>query len=151
MLDLSNQRLVTIAFIVFFIAAVYLGVSFSKDEFQQPVEVVAQLGPKPVPKPYPVPEVKVKSLPNTQMEEPEAAIYDPVEVQVSTKLSINSATASEIADRLKGIGVKTAQLIVDHRERYGPFKGFDDLAAVKGIGPAKIRDNRQEITFESLD
>ena len=147
MSNLLNQRVVTTAFILVFIAAVYLGVSFSKDEFQHPTEVVTQ----PAPKPDPLPEVKVESLPKTQMEESEAPIYDPVEVQVSSKLPINSATATEIASRLKGIGVKTAQLIVDHREQYGPLKSFDDLAAVKGIGPAKIRDNRQEITFESID
>lgn len=148
MSDLSNQRIVTTAFIFVFIAAVYLGVTLSEDKSQQPVDVVTQAAPKA----DPVPEVKIESAPKKQAtQEPETTVYEPVEVQVKTKLPINSATATEIADRLKGIGIKTAQLIVDHREQYGPFKSFDDLASVKGIGPAKIRDNRQEITFEGID
>ncbi|MGB1159533.1 MAG: ComEA family DNA-binding protein [Porticoccaceae bacterium] len=146
--NLLNQRVVTTAFILAFIAAVYLGVSFSKDKSRQPDEGVTQSTPIP----DPVPQVKIDLVPKPQVsEKPETATYDVVEVQVSTKLPINSATATEMASRLKGIGIKTAQLIVDHREQYGPFKSFDDLAAVKGIGPAKIRDNRQEITFESID
>ena len=146
--NLLNQRVVTTAFILTFIAVVYLGVSFSKDKSQQSDEVVTQSTPMP----DPVPQVKIDLVPQPQVsEKPETATYDVVEVQVSTKPPINSATATEMASRLKGIGIKTAQLIVDHREQYGPFKSFDDLAAVKGIGPAKIRDNRQEITFESID
>ena len=146
--NLLNQRVVTTAFILAFIAAVYLGVSFSKDKSQQPDEGVTQS----MLNPDPVPQVKIDLVPKPQVsEKPETATYDVVEVQVSTKLPINSATATEMASRLKGIGIKTAQLIVNHREQYGPFKSFDDLAAVKGIGPAKIRDNRQEITFESID
>ena len=143
-----NQRVVTTAFILVFIAAVYLGVSLSKEEPQHPVEVVTQSAPKP----DPAPQSKNDPVLNPQVEaKPETASYDLVEVEVITKLPINSATVTEIASRLKGIGIKTAQLIVDHREQHGPFKSFDDLATVKGIGPAKIRDNRQEITFESID
>ena len=57
----------------------------------------------------------------------------------------------DIYSRLKGIGPKTAQAIVDYRDQFGPFEKSEDLLAVKGIGPAKIRDIEQQIAFSSSD
>lgn len=69
------------------------------------------------------------------------------QVKVDRKLMINTATASEIASQLKGIGNKTAQLIVDYRHANGPFESLVELKAVKGIGMAKIEANREIISF----
>lgn len=54
-------------------------------------------------------------------------------------VDLNRATAVDL-DRLPGIGPSTAQAIIDHRTRYGPFASVDDLLAVRGIGPATLAD-----------
>ncbi|MDX1622695.1 MAG: helix-hairpin-helix domain-containing protein [Gemmatimonadota bacterium] len=41
-------------------------------------------------------------------------------------------------DRLPGIGPRIAEAILAHRDARGPFRGPDDLLAVKGIGPARM-------------
>lgn len=56
-------------------------------------------------------------------------------------ININQATVAEL-DRLPGVGPSTAQAIVDHRTRNGPFASVDDLLAVRGIGPAKLAELR---------
>jgi competence protein ComEA len=60
-------------------------------------------------------------------------------------VNINTADAATLARELKGIGVKRAQAIVDYRQKHGPFKSADELALVKGIGPAAIAKNRDLI------
>jgi competence protein ComEA len=52
-------------------------------------------------------------------------------------VDINTATAAEL-DALPGIGPATAAAIVRDRETHGPFRSVDDLARVRGIGPAKL-------------
>jgi competence protein ComEA len=51
-----------------------------------------------------------------------------------TRVSINSASAEELAKALNGVGLKKAQAIVSYREEYGPFKTVDDLKQVPGWG-----------------
>ncbi|MCX5592763.1 ComEA family DNA-binding protein [Alcaligenes endophyticus] len=51
---------------------------------------------------------------------------------------VNQATLEQL-QQVKGIGPKTAQLILQERERAGPYVSYDDLALrVKGIGPKKL-------------
>jgi competence protein ComEA len=52
-------------------------------------------------------------------------------------VNINTASADQL-DALPGVGPSTAQAIIDYRTAHGPFTSVDDLAAVKGIGPAKL-------------
>lgn len=53
-------------------------------------------------------------------------------------VDVNAATAAQL-EGVRGIGPKTAQIIVDERARGGRFESFDDLSdRVKGIGPAKV-------------
>jgi competence protein ComEA len=63
----------------------------------------------------------------------------------SGPIDLNSATATEL-DALPGIGPATAKLIVDDRERNGPFHAVDDLLRVRGIGPAKLDQLRALVT-----
>ncbi|NKE62581.1 ComEA family DNA-binding protein [Lentzea sp. PSKA42] len=56
---------------------------------------------------------------------------------VPSKLNLNSATAAEL-DALPGVGPVTAQRIVDHRTRKGPFASVDQLREVEGIGDSKL-------------
>lgn len=60
-------------------------------------------------------------------------------------VDINTATAAEIAANLNGIGPAKAQAIVAYREAHGPFVAIDQLADVKGIGPATLDKNRELI------
>ncbi|SDG17288.1 competence protein ComEA [Lentzea fradiae] len=53
------------------------------------------------------------------------------------KLNLNTATATEL-DTLPGVGPVTAQRIVDHRTRKGPFASVDELRDIEGIGDSKL-------------
>ena len=55
------------------------------------------------------------------------------------------ADAATIASSLDGVGAAKAKAIVAWRDAHGPFKSADDLAQVKGIGPATIERNRSAI------
>lgn len=52
---------------------------------------------------------------------------------------IDPATADRAAwDRLPGVGPRTAERILEHRARHGPFRSPEDLLAVRGIGPVTL-------------
>ncbi|MFS8103560.1 ComEA family DNA-binding protein [Lentzea alba] len=65
---------------------------------------------------------------------PQAA---PAAAALPPKLNLNTATATEL-DALPGVGPVTAQRIVDHRTRKGPFASVDQLREVEGIGDSKL-------------
>ena len=48
-------------------------------------------------------------------------------------LNLNTATAAQL-EKLPGIGARTAQLIVEHRQKSGGFKKVEELMNIKGIG-----------------
>ncbi|MGH9386372.1 MAG: ComEA family DNA-binding protein [Vicinamibacterales bacterium] len=48
-------------------------------------------------------------------------------------INLNSATLEQL-EALPGIGVKTAQLIVEYRQKSGGFKKVEELMNIKGIG-----------------
>ena len=62
---------------------------------------------------------------------------------MSTEIvNLNSATAAQIAS-LPGIGLKTAELVVEYRTKNGPFKKIEEVMNVRGIGEKsflKIKD-----------
>lgn len=62
-------------------------------------------------------------------------------------VNINSASAEEIAEALKGVGEKKALRIVEFRESVGPIKSSDQLMEVKGIGEKIIAGNDGLIEF----
>lgn len=49
-------------------------------------------------------------------------------------VSINTASAEELSDALKGVGPVIAERIVAYREEHGPFQTKEELKNVKGIG-----------------
>ena len=54
-------------------------------------------------------------------------------------LDLNTATATQL-ETIRGLGPKTAELIVKERERGGSFESLDDLAErVRGIGQKKAQ------------
>ncbi len=60
-------------------------------------------------------------------------------------VDLNTADADTL-DTLPGVGPATAQAILDHRARNGPFTSVDELLEVKGIGPAKLAELRPHVT-----
>ena len=70
-------------------------------------------------------------------------LNEPVTAKQSAgdKVSINTATADELARVMNGVGLKKAQAIVSYREEYGPFKAIDDLRQVPGMGGALVERN----------
>ena len=55
----------------------------------------------------------------------------------SGPISLSSASAVQL-EQLPDVGPVTAGKIIAHREEHGPFRAVDELAAVSGIGPARI-------------
>ena len=60
-------------------------------------------------------------------------------------VNVNSATAEQL-DVLPGVGPATAAAIVSHRQQHGPFQTVEQLADVRGIGPAKLDALRGLVT-----
>lgn len=60
--------------------------------------------------------------------------------------NINTAGEAELT-AIPGVGPKTASAIIAYREQNGPFRSIDQLAEVKGIGPAKLAAMRDAVTI----
>ena len=63
-------------------------------------------------------------------------------------VNVNTASAEEISENLKGIGPSKAQLIVDYRDANGTFLHVDELVNVKGIGIKTVDRNRGMILLQ---
>ena len=63
------------------------------------------------------------------------------------RVSINTASADDLARVMNGVGLKKAQAIVSYREEYGPFKTLDDLKQVPGMGSALVERNLAHLTL----
>ena len=64
-----------------------------------------------------------------------------------TRVSINTASAEDLARVMNGVGLKKAQAIVSYREEYGPFKTVDDLRQVPGMGSSLVERNLSHLTL----
>lgn len=67
------------------------------------------------------------------------------------KVDINTASASELAAALNGVGEAKAQAIVDYRTEHGPFKSVEQLAEVRGIGLKTVEKNIDNIEVGSTE
>ena len=61
-------------------------------------------------------------------------------------ININTAEKHNLV-KLPKIGPVTAERIIRFRDDYGPFKSFDDLLKVKGIGPKTLEKLKPQITL----
>ena len=62
-------------------------------------------------------------------------------------ISINRADPEELTE-LYGIGETLAAMIVDEREKNGPYRYPEDLTDVKGIGIRKVEGLRESINLD---
>ncbi|CAN5457615.1 hypothetical protein BH10ACT2_BH10ACT2_03820 [soil metagenome] len=60
-------------------------------------------------------------------------------------ININSADSKRLED-LPGVGPATATAIIAYRDQHGPFGSVEQLADVRGIGPAKLDAIRALVT-----
>jgi competence protein ComEA len=51
----------------------------------------------------------------------------------ATLVNVNTATMAQL-ETLPGIGAKTAQRIIEHRQKNGGFKKIEELMNVRGVG-----------------
>ncbi len=72
----------------------------------------------------------------------------PAAAGVAASVNVNRADAETLAAALNGVGLARAREIVRYRETFGPFTSVEELAEVKGIGPATIDRNRAVITLD---
>jgi len=63
----------------------------------------------------------------------------------SGQVNINTASAADL-DALPGIGAKTAALIVEYRQKNGPFKKIEELMNVRGIGEKNFLKLKPQLT-----
>ena len=66
-------------------------------------------------------------------------------IAAAAPVNINTASASQIAEALNGIGLSKAQAIVDYREAYGLFSRADEIVFVRGIGDSTYENNKSDI------
>jgi competence protein ComEA len=66
-------------------------------------------------------------------------------VAATAAVNLNTASSSELAS-LPGIGPKTAERILEYRQKNGPFKKIEDLMNVRGIGEKSFLKIRSRLT-----
>ncbi len=66
----------------------------------------------------------------------------------ATPVNINTASAEELAESLKGVGMSKAQAIVEYRKANGSFENAGDIVHVKGIGNSTYEKNKQDILLK---
>src|SRR4029434_5836105 len=63
------------------------------------------------------------------------------------RININTAATKDL-EELPGIGKGLAERIIDHREKYGPFRRPEHLIIVRGISDRRFRALRDLISVE---
>ncbi len=62
-------------------------------------------------------------------------------------VNVNTASASDLAASLPGIGETKAKAIVDYRKKHGKFKSAKDLEKVTGLGEKSVRSMKKYLKF----
>jgi competence ComEA-like helix-hairpin-helix protein len=71
----------------------------------------------------------------------------PPPADAAPRVSLNHSTREEL-ETLPGIGPALAARIVEHRERFGPFRRAEHLMLVRGISERRFRQLRPYVTLE---
>lgn len=76
---------------------------------------------------------------------PSPTISNTIE-NTTKKISLNSASKDELMT-LSGIGESKALLIIEYREKNGPFKSIEELKNISGIGDSLFEKIKENITL----
>lgn len=76
---------------------------------------------------------------------PSPTISNTIE-NTTKKISLNSASKEELTT-LSGIGESKALLIIEYREKNGPFKSIEELKNISGIGDSLFEKIKENITL----
>ena len=63
------------------------------------------------------------------------------------RININTASAKQL-ENLPGIGKGLAERIIQHREKYGPFRRAEHLIIVRGISDRRFRALRDFVAVD---
>jgi len=69
----------------------------------------------------------------------------------ASPVNVNTASAEQLSEALKGIGQSKAEAIVAYRDANGVFKNADELVNVKGIGIRTVDINREFILLDNSE
>ncbi|MFN1129769.1 helix-hairpin-helix domain-containing protein [Lelliottia nimipressuralis] len=105
------------------------------------------LATTPAAKAHTVATTAEATTPDAAASQPKATTSTKATDDEGTRVSINSASAEDLARVMNGVGLKKAQAIVGYRDEYGPFKTVDDLKQVPGIGNALVERNLTHLTL----
>jgi competence protein ComEA len=70
----------------------------------------------------------------------------PAVEKAAPAVNLNTASATDL-ESLPGIGAKTAERILEYRQKNGPFKKIEDLMNVKGIGEKSFLKLKARLTI----
>jgi competence protein ComEA len=87
------------------------------------------------------------SSPTNQIATREANDQQPATTSKQKPININTAAANEL-ETLPGIGKGLAERIIEHREKFGPFRRPEHLIIVRGISDRRFRALRDLVTVE---
>lgn len=105
------------------------------------------LAATPAAKTHTVATTAEATAPDAAASQSKATVSNKAADDEGTRVSINSASAEDLARVMNGVGLKKAQAIVGYRDEYGPFKTVDDLKQVPGIGNALVERNLTHLTL----
>lgn len=88
----------------------------------------------------------MSSNPN-QITQPGANDQQPPSTTNQPRININTAAANEL-ETLPGIGLGLAERIIEHRERFGPFRRTEHLIIVRGISDRRFRALQDLVTVQ---
>ena len=77
--------------------------------------------------------------------EAQARASAPPSATAAAPLDLNTATVTQL-EALPGVGPRTAQLIVEHRQKNGGFKKVEELMNIKGIGEKSFLKLKPRVT-----
>jgi competence protein ComEA len=92
----------------------------------------------------------VASAPGASAQEKPEKPKPAAAASASTPINLNTATAAQL-ETLPGIGSRTAQLIVEHRQKNGNFKKVEELMNIKGIGEKSFLKIKPMVTVGGAD